>query len=251
MEGTSNLPPPAFFYPNLMSCMEIKILGTKTLASNDFMTATHEMRHFIDRAFLLSLNGGEELMAGCVTPTPPCHELGGTKSSHPERIRGMLTIPLEARVRVIDMYGASSKINVTLDHCLVVDSLPVPLHISVKALMNVAADKQTQDALCSAAQGRHKFKRESFPHPAYQTHPYWHNPKKNYLGKSESYAKWHQELMDDSATRNDQAERVVCHWCIATGKMYFCAKCKCARYCSRACQKAAWKEHKKDCNNDQ
>jgi len=244
MEGTSHMPPPAFFYPNLMTTIEVQILGTKTLASHDFMAATHEMRHLIDRAFLLSLNGGEELMVGCVTPTPPCHELGGTKSSHPERIRGMLTVPLQASVRVIDMYEVSSRINVFLDHCLVVDSLPVPLHISVKALMNVAADKQTLDALCLAAQGRHKFKRESFPQPTYQTHPYWHNPNLGSIGMSESYGKWHQELVNDLATRNDQAELVACHQCSATGKMYFCAKCKCAHlhfacYCSKACQKAA------------
>ena len=40
----------------------------------------------------------------------------------------------------------------------------------------------------------------------------------------------------------------VCHKCHKKEiKLQKCAKCKCAMYCSRKCQKDHWKHHKKQC----
>jgi hypothetical protein len=40
----------------------------------------------------------------------------------------------------------------------------------------------------------------------------------------------------------------VCHYCNKTvEKLLKCSKCKRVKYCSKECQKAHWKDHKKDC----
>lgn len=38
-----------------------------------------------------------------------------------------------------------------------------------------------------------------------------------------------------------------CRTCAASGNLKACSRCKAAKYCSTECQKADWKEHKKNC----
>eukprot|EP00632_Arachnochrysis_sp_CCMP2950_P015954 CAMPEP_0185699434 /NCGR_PEP_ID=MMETSP1164-20130828/6923_1 /TAXON_ID=1104430 /ORGANISM="Chrysoreinhardia sp, Strain CCMP2950" /LENGTH=53 /DNA_ID=CAMNT_0028366369 /DNA_START=66 /DNA_END=223 /DNA_ORIENTATION=+ len=42
----------AFFYPNRLAALPVKVRGERVCASQDLLAASHEMRHFIDSAFL-------------------------------------------------------------------------------------------------------------------------------------------------------------------------------------------------------
>lgn len=53
---------------------------------------------------------------------------------------------------------------------------------------------------------------------------------------------------DESLFWLEYAKDKTCHYChVATGKLSRCARCQDARYCSRECQRAAWKFHKRLC----
>jgi len=69
----------AVFYPNLMGTVPMRVLGVEVEATHDFMTASDELRHFVDRGWLASRPGGAALVGSIVPPTPPCTELWGTK----------------------------------------------------------------------------------------------------------------------------------------------------------------------------
>jgi TPR repeat protein len=56
------------------------------------------------------------------------------------------------------------------------------------------------------------------------------------------------EQGDEQAAAALEAVKSVCFSCGKTGKMKCCARCKCAYYCSRECQAAAWNSgHKAAC----
>lgn len=53
---------------------------------------------------------------------------------------------------------------------------------------------------------------------------------------------------DESLFWLEYAKDKTCHFChVATNKLSRCARCQDARYCSRECQRAAWKLHKRLC----
>eukprot|EP00656_Telonema_subtile_P020871 TRINITY_DN2192_c0_g1_i2.p1 TRINITY_DN2192_c0_g1~~TRINITY_DN2192_c0_g1_i2.p1 ORF type:complete len:311 (+),score=57.84 TRINITY_DN2192_c0_g1_i2:127-1059(+) len=55
---------------------------------------------------------------------------------------------------------------------------------------------------------------------------------------------------EDSSWRAEHFSRhdaPVCGHCGVEGKLSRCSRCKCAEYCSKACQKKAWKQHKLTC----
>jgi len=39
-------------------------------------------------------------------------------------------------------------------------------------------------------------------------------------------------------------------WEVERSKTMYCSRCRCVTYCSRECQKAGWKLHKDDCDNN-
>jgi hypothetical protein len=78
----------AWWRPNLMCALHLRVNDTDVVASQDFMAANHERRHFIDRDFLLTLPNGAELLRGVVAPVPVCREFGGIDP--PCRVLGML-----------------------------------------------------------------------------------------------------------------------------------------------------------------
>lgn len=84
----------------------------------------------------------------------------------------------------------------------------------------------------------------------------------HYTEKWEFYAHQQSALCQDAAGDDEltqpsddealfwleYAKDKTCHFChVATGKLSRCARCQDARYCSRECQRAAWKFHKRLC----
>jgi hypothetical protein len=154
---------PAFFYPSLMCAIQVQVMGADTVyASQDLGTACAENRHFVDYEYLKSIMGLGELKKNLVESATSL--LTGTRKEPGERVLGLLP-SLKVYIHIGE--GTDNIWSVhTLLNVLVVDSLPVPLHISLKTI-EVFPRNQT---------GR--LKATSFP-PQYQTHPYWDEELRN------------------------------------------------------------------------
>lgn len=151
---------PAFYYPNLSSAAQVQVvaLGADTiLASHDLNTACSEDRHFVDYEYLKTILGVAEMKRSVVET--PCTLLTGTRREPGERVLGMLP---SLKVYVHVGKGTDNNWSVhALSNVLVVDALPVPLHISLKTL-DVYPNNQRNG----------EFKKTSLP-AQYQSHPYW------------------------------------------------------------------------------
>jgi hypothetical protein len=97
---------------------------------------SRERRHFIDSRLVLSLPNGAELMAGLLPPVPPCTLLAWTQRADFERVLGMLPGRLAFVAKLPLKRGRKRLSCVTLDRVLVVERLPVPLHVSFNCLRN-------------------------------------------------------------------------------------------------------------------
>jgi hypothetical protein len=148
---------PAFFYPSQMCTVQVQVMGADTVcASQDLGTACAENRHFVDHEYLKSIMGEEVVKNSLVVTATSL--LTGTRKEPGERVLGMLP-SLKVYIHVGE--GTDNIWSVhTLSNVLVVDSLPVPLHVSLKTI-EVYPKNQ-----------RGGLKATSFP-PQHQTHPYW------------------------------------------------------------------------------
>ena len=154
----------ALFYPNLCGVIQVRLSeegsSNPIYATNDYFAASSEVRHFIDAQFLRELN--PQLVHSIVTPTPPCTSLWGTfrnqRDETPARVLGMLRSPLHISVH---MGRNHSWVQAKLNNVLVVEDLPVPLHVSLKSL-----------GLFPQFQDMPKFSRSKFPRN-YHQHGYW------------------------------------------------------------------------------
>ena len=182
----------AFFYPSLMQVLEAEVHGRRIAATHDLGCASPEMRHFVDHDFLISLPNGNALVQSVVPSHPPCSEMTGTKNPHgPEAVLGMLPEPLEVHCKALDKNGAfhsSSDYSVRLEltNALVIYKLPVPLHISVKALTESSMPQATQDAAwqlpcCMSSRASKRMRAEEFD-VSYQQHPYWGRTDQPHIG---------------------------------------------------------------------
>ncbi|KAG1678290.1 hypothetical protein FOA52_013911 [Chlamydomonas sp. UWO 241] len=263
-------PSHAFYYPNLCNILDVKVLGVPTVASHDVGAASHEQRHFIDSAFLASLPGGEALLGALVTPQPPCASMHGTNTPGEERVLGMLPgqLSLTFKYREDPPPACSSheaqrvgrKCDLLLAHVLVVDALPVPLHLSVKAIDQAASTGEIDsDAIAplwaaagTAGRGGRKLDASHMPE-RYRIHPYWSEGKVLQVGLSNSVEEMSAAL--SQARGNDAAAVRECGNCGQTaGKLKKCGRCEAsgrtqgaAFYCCRECQLEAWPEHKLHC----
>ena len=127
-------------------------------ASNDCGTAGGDNRHFIDSTYLCSLPGGQEAFCSMVPPTPPCKKVNGCSSEG--FVCGQLASGLSVGILSLSA-DPGATMEVELDQVLVVNSLPVPLHISTKRLGGFWS-----------VLGGLPFDVSSFP-GRYQTHAYW------------------------------------------------------------------------------
>ena len=178
----SNSQSKALFYPNLCCSVQVRVAldglnsqnrdhfhETKDItiyASNDMGTASSETRHFIDLNFLLTLLGNQkQLVRSMLTaPTRPCSRLVGVGGGDNKscRVLGMLAEPLNVRLCNVESPTQTIWTPIILPtNVLVVQSLPVPLHISLKTLQVYPREQSApfQQILVSA--------------PQYKQHPYW------------------------------------------------------------------------------
>ena len=182
----------AIFYPSLSVVLDSEIYGRRTAATQDLGAACAEMRHFVDHDFLSSLPNGNYLVQSIVPSHPPCSEMMGTKNPlGPETVLGMLPEPLVVHCKALDENGAfnsSSDYSVRLEltSALVVHKLPVPLHISVKALTEDFMPQATRNAAwqlpcCLTSRDSKPMRAEEFD-VSYQQHPYWGRTDRLQLG---------------------------------------------------------------------
>lgn len=108
------------FYPNLQFALRVRVLGVSTTASNDFMACSPGHRNLIDAAFLSSLEDGKHRLCNMVEPSPPCTFLCCKVAA---TVLGMLSDPITVQV--------GDGVELPLHDVLVVDALPVPLHVAV------------------------------------------------------------------------------------------------------------------------
>jgi len=177
-------PEHAFYYPGRMAVMEVTVKGVKTVASQDIGAACHEIRHFVDRRFLESLGS-----FALVPPQPPCAKLTGTKTENGERVLGMLPEPLAVQFDAKPDGGLGGHLvfDLSLDHVLVVDRLPVPLHISIKCLFEChGCDLLTHAVHEHPRVGLHP---DVLPEP-YRAHPFWVDDGQFSIGMTANYDTW-------------------------------------------------------------
>lgn len=175
----------ASFHPCLGFTIRTHVLDSpnEVNASTDIMVGNFENRHFIDRAYLVRLEGGQDILDNLTDPVPLCTKLMGSKKYQGEKVLGMLH-----KLRVKCHFEAfkirdnadpplspkSGWVELELQNVLVVEDLPVPLHISMKGL----------NASCHCHIGG-KWDASLFP-TEYADHPYWNREDYHFFGKAAS-----------------------------------------------------------------
>jgi len=230
----------ASYYPNICFAVKVKVLDAEEVyASQDLGAANYEIRHFIDKKYLLSIPGGQEYLDTLVAPTPPCSELYGTKrETRNEIVVGMLS----KRLKVAIYVGARNGWKLSkLSNVLVIEELPVPIHVSLKSL-KVYPDEQPFN-----------FDKDVFP-VSYHSHPYWTSDLEN-LGSvfhmtGEENKRLKQNVIEGRTGRPDtNYTGRACSNCGKLNCTLQCSQCKSVSYCSKDCQRKDWPRHKKvDCS---
>lgn len=198
------VPPVAFFYPNRISAPQVRVDGVLSRVSNDFGAFCHENRSFIDRAFLESLPRGTDLVRNLVEPIPFCAQLDGTKRPGGDQVLGMLPQPLAIEAVASPPAGAPpvaapqqqppSSAPLTLRNVLVVDSLPVPLHVSTKSLG--AVEYQRMQDLPNWGFGAGRLEDAGVFPARYYQHPYWERQGEARIGWSPQMEDFTQGLQE-------------------------------------------------------
>jgi MYND finger len=231
----------ASFYPHLGFAIKVRILDAEEVhASQDFMTANFEIRHFVDRNYLASIvpAGRDLLQAGLVDPAPPCSFLWGTYKEQDEVVVGMLKKRLSVSINAGHSQGW---VQVKLQNVLVVDELPVPFHISLKAL-KLYPDREVQNGT--------RLTKNAFPE-SYHRHPYWNRGDRRVtnVGNPDLEGRLAQNIIQNATGRPNEVKRgVACGNCGKLDCHLQCSACLKVSYCSKACQREAWKNgHREEC----
>jgi hypothetical protein len=254
----------AMFYPNICMFWKVRLAdGPKVFATTDAMALTHDRRHFIDCRLVRSLSNGKELMDGLLPADPACIRLAGTKSN--DRVLGMLAQPLVFTSKLpITTNGEKRLSRVVLDKVLVIEHLPVPLHVSFLCL-------QDSGLVCSMAMGKgmtHKspelsispkapssmvyvltdadFEAENLP-AEYQAHPYWEKSNVVQLGHCGVAPTTSQMAIMEQSRGHNSVDAMRCRMCPSGVNLRLCARCKAVHYCSKECQRVDWPRHKVEC----
>lgn len=154
----------AIYYPALLTFVRAWICGEPTLASHDMGTAGSDPSCFIDANYLLSLPGGNAIYANMHDPAPLSAVVAKTNMT----VLGSVTLPVQlswAPESSIDEDGPEPDGLPVLIEFVVVDFLPVPLHLSVR---HPSVPEPSEHRV----QGMVSFKRDCLPE-LYEQHRYW------------------------------------------------------------------------------
>lgn len=236
----------AVYYPNRIPMHDIKILGKTLKATNNYGAACHENRNFIDKNALLSLNGGQNLFENRVPPIPPCSFLAGFNMPQ-QQVLGMIA----EQIRATWEDRSGQKLIFMLDNILIIDKLPVPLHLNIKRNLFVGSDPNI-DVLfgnfVSFTFPQYKFNKKILP-VQYHNHPFWTEDDENVcIGLERNHASLSKELKDAKDHFADSIAVKCCAHCqITTGNLKKCGACLQVAYCSVEHQKLDWRTHKMAC----
>lgn len=201
----------AVFYPNLMGMITVQQgkMNLPLLATTDAFTYCHEIRHFIDVDAFRTLENGFETIRECV---PPCRSISG-KGMDKQRVVGMVNGTLNFSYDVtLSGKKTGQTASLVLDNVLVIDRLPVPLHISVKRLMlkGSQCDSEALNSIVNAL-GSVKWgiplKPENLP-IGYRNHPYWNSSSTDYLVMSDYLVDWRNYLKSFALHSSDSIRLV-------------------------------------------
>ena len=166
------------FYPSLANFMVVRVAQTRTLATHDYgANSTGRDFHMIDAKFLLTLPNGRDLLR--VALPPPMAFVRGKVD--------MTAICLIPEL-IVDIYApddreaTGTRAGAALQDVLVIDSLPVPLHVSLKRGRQSGAiwakNATTSGFFGDRRSGYNTFgvgqrmERRNAP-DGYKDHPYW------------------------------------------------------------------------------
>jgi hypothetical protein len=243
----------ASYYPSLGSLCQVKVLDADEpiFASQDLFTFNCELRHFIDQHYLNEyVPGGRDLEI--IDPTPPCTTVWMAHTPGGSSVVGMLKHRLQ-----VTCFNPSSHTwhRLKLKNVLVVASMPVPMHVSLKAVVAEAANNEEQKLLY-ALQGRESMSSPDLFPQRYSNHPYWNgSPDVLVVG---SYAfdrdgknseRMTQHLVDNATGRPNRVSSAnACAHCGKLKPPLRCSRCRVETYCDTACQRAHWSHHRANCH---
>jgi hypothetical protein len=182
--------------------------------------------------------------------SPLCRTVEWTRTPGGERVIAMLKHRL-----VVDCLDAATGLwhRLKLRNVLVVDNLPVPLHISSKAILSDLKDANDKEIIKSMSENGAEFKALQFPEQ-YRKHPYWtkyHSPFFEGIRIFENAAYTEiPRLVREGATGRPNAIETMdhCAQCDRPDPPLLCAQCETVSYCDKHCQRLHWKdEHKLHC----
>lgn len=267
------------FNPYLEDIIPVKIAGVTVLATHDLVGhhwTTSSLCHFVDRVFLSDLPIGRDMLSSLLAPDPPCKRVLCTKDGTGLIVLGMLGDALPISLNTGGIQSKGRKLDISAGNVLVVDSLPVPLHLSMKSLLKAANPqdgKRLQRALRKTQQlidGQPGALAQYFPQ-RFLEHLYWkENPRKaeklipsfwdeekdGWMARGmhvmtlSDIGRYHTAVQDHCSA--DIVEIRSCACCgVFSAKLFKCGSCSTTHYCGKACQKADWKRHKQVCANEQ
>jgi hypothetical protein len=238
----------AQFYPSLMGMTKGNIVcpdgQVGVLFTNDIGTAGYDLRHFIDFKTMRDLPHGASLEASLTAPQPLCRRVKG-KGMEGQSIVGMLGVPLEVKVKLYDKV-----ILLRLEQVLVIDRLPVPLHISMQRLGDGSPDfveltiaMQTRDPRNHVAFNRQELAEEFYDHP------YW-TDSTLYCGHAgEADGALRQHIAFEAVQTGPAVQSFICAavQCGSTEQLKRCSVCHSVWYCCKEHQREHWNVHKLVC----
>ena len=180
-------PPTAGFYPNLATYIPTEIYGLRVNATHDLNAKCFENRSFLDFALWKYLKEGNSQLEEVVGPHPPCKKIELTKVDGGNIVVGMLknivgvtllNVTKDSKGKIV-ADGEGTPLILFLENVLLVENLPVPMHIGTKANSTIfSAVSHSEELMIKGKQTRFKLDvimklaKQNFPE-RYRKHPYW------------------------------------------------------------------------------
>ena len=180
MAGMS-YPPFAFIYPNLSSPIPIEIFGLRINATHDLDARCFDNRSFLDFALWKYLKEGISQLEEVVGPHPPCKKIHGTKADEGNIVVGMLKNIIKVTILNVNKESKDKTVGeegteILLRNVLLVENLPVPMHIGTKQESDIyRAVFDCYHSILKQLKGKHarlNLTKDQFPE-RYREHPYW------------------------------------------------------------------------------